>query len=111
MGWRDRITKAVVDSMQASGRRPAVIPPGHYDPATHFADQYAIDSVQRAEGLLNQFKGDRMGAAEQALQDMRTPHPVMRENIRREGTLGVLQSEEPLMQWWNTPEYLKAPTQ
>jgi hypothetical protein len=104
MSWRDRITQAVIERMRGNmPHRPDVVPPGHYDPATPLAQQYQIDAIQRAETMLNDAKGDRMRAAEQALQGLQTPHPVAREQIRREGTLGVLQSEEPLQQWWNIP--------
>jgi len=104
MSWRDRITQAVIERMRGNmPHRPDVVPPGHFDPAWPLADQYQIDAVQRAERMLNDAKGDRMRAAEQALQGMQTPHPHVPEQIRREGTLGVLQSEEPLQQWWNIP--------
>ena len=103
MSWRDRLTHAVIQNMQRRGypRRPDVVPPGHFDPAVPVSDQYQIDAIQRAEQMLNAARGDRMQAAEQALQQTLTPHRMPRENIRREGTLGVLQSDEPLQQWWN----------
>lgn len=109
MSWRDRITQAVIERMRGSmPHRPDVVPPGHYDPATPLAQQYQIDAIQRAETMLNDVKGDRMRAAEQQLQQLQTPHPSVREQIRREGTLGVLQSEEPLQQWWNIPSGIGA---
>jgi hypothetical protein len=107
MSWRDRIAKAVIANMREAGypRRPDVVPQGHYDPAVPVAQQYEIDAIQRAESMFNDARGNRMQAAEQALQQMQTPHRVPRENIRREGTLGVLQSDEPLTLYpdWNQP--------
>ena len=116
MSWREQITRRLVEAAKARDARtvasgigyPSGAHSGKYvtypELVSPHAAQQEINAIGSAEQMFNRAQGNRMLAAEQAQQHLNelraipgAPHRVQ----SLEDTLGVLQSEHPLDQWWN----------